>query len=204
MQNGMILDRTITRLSHSFASALLSQGSELPEIKAIVILDTEGNRVAARFYSKDDFSDKLSQTEFERKLFKKIRTTFPRADPEVHLLDGLTLVLKGCQDVCICVVGGGDENELILTTVVEALVEAVTTLIRQPIERRSLFHNLELLLLAMDEMVDGGVILELDAAAVISRVMLRGAVPDSISSYKEMTMGQLLDKTRDRMAKQFA
>lgn len=180
------------------------QGSELPDIKAIAILDTEGNRVAARFYSKDDFADKLAQTEFERKLFKKVRTAFPRADPEVHLVDGLTLVLKGCQDVCICVVGGGDENELVLTTVVDGLVEAVSTLIRQPIERRTLFHNLELLLLAMDEMIDGGVILELDPAAVVSRVMLRGAVPDSISSYKEMTMGQLLDKTRDRMAKQFA
>ena len=46
----------------------IMQGSELPDIKAIVILDTEGNRVAARFYSKDEFSDKLSQTEFGEKL----------------------------------------------------------------------------------------------------------------------------------------
>jgi hypothetical protein len=178
--------------------------SELPEIKAIVVMDTEGNRVAAKFYGKEDFPDKLSQTEFERKLFKKIRTSFPRTDPEIHLLDGLTLVLKGSQDVCFCVVGGSDENELILTSVVEALVEAVGTLIRAPIEKRSLFHNLELLLLSMDELVDGGVILEMDPTAIIGRVMLRGAVPDSISSYKEMTMGQVLDKARDRVAKQFA
>ena len=56
----------------------------------------------------------------------------------------------------------------------------------------------------MDELVDGGVLLEMDPSAIVARVMLRGAVPDSISSYREMTMGQVLDKARDRVAKQFA
>jgi hypothetical protein len=38
---------------------------------------------------------------------------------------------------------------------------------------------------------------------VEARVMLRGAVPDSISSYKEMTVTAVFDKARDRVAKQF-
>ena len=55
----------------------------------------------------------------------------------------------------------------------------------------------------MDELVDGGIIMEVDAHAIEDRVMLRGAVPDSISSYTEMTVGNLLDKARQGVAKQF-
>ena len=45
---------------------------------------------------------------------------------------------------------------------------------------------------------------ELDPHAIEARVMLRGAVPESSSSYNEMTLGQLADKARDKLAKQFA
>lgn len=179
------------------------QGSELPDIKAILVLDADGARVAAKFYSREEFPDKLAQADFERKLFKKTRNTTARVDAEVASLDGLTVVFKSGVDVTFAVVGGGDENELILVTLLESLVDAVTSLIKSQLDKRSLHNNLELLLLAIDEMVDGGVILEVDAHAVEARVMLRGAVPDSISSYKEMTVGAVLDKARDRVAKQF-
>ena len=87
-----------------------------------------------------------------------------------------------CYVAGTAVLGGGDENELILVTLLESLVDAVTALIKSQLDKRSLHNNLGLLLLTIDEMVDGGVILEVDAHAVEARVMLRGAVPDRIES----------------------
>ena len=183
---------------------LVPQGSELPDVKAILVLDAaDGSRVATKFYSREDFPDKAAQADFERKLFKKTRNSAARVDAEVLVLDGLTVVFKSAVDVTFAIVGGSDENELILVTLLESLVDAVASLMKAPLDKRSLHNNLELLLLAIDEMVDGGVILEMDAHAIEARVMLRGAVPDSISSYKEMTVGALVDKARDRVAKQF-
>lgn len=176
----------------------------MPEIKAIVILDSEGTRVATKYYSRDDFPDKLSHAEFERKVFKKTRGGTARLDAEVAILDGLTVVYKSGADVTFCVVGGSDENELILVSVLDGLVDTVGALIKAPaLDRRALLNNLELLLLTIDEMVDGGVIFEMDPALVEARVMLRGAVPDSLSSYKELTVSAVLDKARDKVAKQF-
>lgn len=179
-------------------------GSEMPEIKALIILDTDGSRVACKYCSRPDFPDFGAQTEFERKLYKKVRSGGSKADAEVVLIEGLTCVYKSGTDVNLFVVGSGDENELILVAVLESLAESLSILVRHGLDKRNLFGNLELVLLAMDELVDGGVILELDATAVANRVMLRGAVPESISSYKEMTVGALVEKVRDKAAKQFA
>ena len=174
------------------------QGSELPDIKAILVLDAEGARVAAKYYSREDFPDKLAQAEFERKVFKKTRNAAARVDAEVAILDGLTVVYKNGVDVTFFVAGGGDENELILVTLLDSLFDAVSSLVKGQLDKRALHNNLELLLLAIDEMVDGGVILEMDAHSVEARVMLRGAVPDSISSYKEMTVGAVMEKARSK------
>jgi hypothetical protein len=175
----------------------------MPSVKAIVILDADGARVACKYYSRDDFPDKLAQADFERKVYKKTRNSQARLDAEVAILDGLTVVFKSGVDVTFAVVGSADENELILVGLLDALVDTVASLIKSQVDKRALHNNLELLLITIDEMVDGGVILEVDPHLVESRVMLRGAVPDSISSYKELTVSALVDKARDKVAKQF-
>ena len=167
------------------------------------MLDAEGVRVAAKYYSREDFPDKLAQAEFERKIFKKTRNSQARVDAEVAILDGLTVVYKNGADVTFYIAGGGDENELILVTLLDSLYDALSTLVKGQVDKRALHNNLELLLLAIDEMVDGGVILEMDPQQIEGRVMLRGAVPDSISSYKEMTMGAVLDKARSKTRAMF-
>jgi hypothetical protein len=42
------------------------------------------------------------------------------------------------------------------------------------VDRRSLLDNLDLLMLTVDELVDGGTILETDSTAIVSRVLMYG------------------------------
>lgn len=176
----------------------------MPEVKAVLVLDNEGSRIAAKYFNKGDFPDKASQADIEKKLFRKARGAGSKVDAEVALVDGYTAVFKHSGDVTFFVLGGGDENELILVSVLEALFDAVASLLRGSVDKRAVLGNLELLLLAIDEAVDGGIILELDPREIDARVMLKGAVPDAISSYKEMTVGAVVDKLKDRASKQFA
>ena len=176
----------------------------MPEIKAMLVLDGEGARIAAKYYSRATFPDRASEMDLEKKLFRKARGSAGKADTEVALVDGCTAVYKwAAVDLLLLVVGGGDENELVLVAVLDALHESLGLLLRGTVDKRNVLHNLELLLLAMDETVDGGIILELDAREIDARVMLKGAVPESISSYKELTVGAVVDKLKDRASKQF-
>ena len=96
----------------------------------------------------------------------------------------------------------GQENELILTGVLDGLHEALNILLRgmvcsTPLQRRTrpsctleipltsfaswiqtdrqgLLNSLEYVILAIDEVVDQGMILELDPQAIASRVLMRG------------------------------
>lgn len=58
--------------------------------------------------------------------------------------------------------------------------------------KASILDKLVLLLLAIDEMIDGGVgggmIYEVDPEKIVSRVQLRGIVPEALSNYEEMTL----------------
>jgi coatomer subunit zeta len=70
----------------------LLQALETPTISAIIVQDTEGGRIASKFFSRADFPSTLSQTEFEKRLFKKIKGSAVRSDAEVLTLDGFTVV----------------------------------------------------------------------------------------------------------------
>ena len=68
-----------------------------------------------------------------------------------------------------------EESELILAAVLSAYVDAVSILLRGAVEKRTVLENLDLVLLALDEIVDGGVIMETDPATIAGHVSMRGA-----------------------------
>ena len=57
-------------------------GFELaPQIEAIIVLDTNGSRLCAKYYSQtNEFSNKDSQTRFEQAILGKANRSAPRTD----------------------------------------------------------------------------------------------------------------------------
>uniref|UniRef100_A0A8C4S6D2 Coatomer subunit zeta n=1 Tax=Erpetoichthys calabaricus TaxID=27687 RepID=A0A8C4S6D2_ERPCA len=60
-----------------------------------------------------------------------------------------------------------------LMSVLNCLFDSLSQMLRKNVEKRALLENMEGLFLAVDEIVDGGVILESDAQQVVHRVALR-------------------------------
>ena len=69
--------------------------------------------------------------------------------------------------------GSSHENELLLMSVLNCLYETVNQILRKNVEKRSLFEHLDIVMLAVDEICDGGILLESDPTAVVNRVALR-------------------------------
>uniref|UniRef100_A0A2K5P6M0 Coatomer subunit zeta n=1 Tax=Cercocebus atys TaxID=9531 RepID=A0A2K5P6M0_CERAT len=66
---------------------------------------------------------------------------------------------------------------------------------KKNVEKRALLENMEGLFLAVDEIVDGGVILESDPQQVVHRVALRGEdVP-----LTEQTVSQVLQSAKEQI-----
>jgi hypothetical protein len=101
------------------------------------------------------------------------------------------VLYKSESDVMMYVVGGVDENEIMLYNVVLCLRDSLHLLfkylplysppsspprnevnrrIRQSVDKRTIIENYDLVSLAIDEMVDDGIILETDPTIIVQRV----------------------------------
>ncbi|XP_043939885.1 coatomer subunit zeta-1 isoform X2 [Protopterus annectens] len=137
-------------------------------VKAVLILDNDGERLFAKYYD-DTYPTVKEQKAFEKNIFNKTH----RTDSEIALLEGLTVVYKSNIDLYFYVIGSSHENELMLMAVLNCLFDSLSQMLRKNVEKRALMDNMEGLFLAVDEIVDGGVILESDPQQVVHRVALR-------------------------------
>lgn len=76
-------------------------------------------------------------------------------------------------DLYFYVLGSQNENELLLLSVLNCVYDSISQILRKNVEKRALFENLDVVLLALDEICDGGTLLESDPNAVFNRVAIR-------------------------------
>lgn len=170
-------------------------------VNAILILSTDDrSRILTKYYSAphappgstnqpgaNPYPTVKEQKAFEKGLLEKTN----KQTSDVILYDGRVVVFKMEGDVMLYVVGGGDENEIMLFGVVLALRDALAILLksvypspfhihpvvlhlidcsRNSTDKRTLIENYDLLSLAVDEIIDDGIILETDPVIISSRV----------------------------------
>ncbi|XP_031557045.1 coatomer subunit zeta-1-like [Actinia tenebrosa] len=164
--------------------------ASLYTVKGIAILDNDGARVLAKYYD-DTYPTAKEQKEFEKNLFNKTH----RANAEIIMLEGMTCVYRSSVDLYFYVMGSSNENELILVSVLNAFFDAVSMMLRKNVEKRTLMENLDGVLLAVDEIVDGGVILEADSSAIVQQVAMKmDDVPIT-----EQTVAQVIQTAKDQL-----
>jgi len=174
--------------------------SVAPSIKAILILDSDGKRICAQYYT-DDFAERKKQATFESNLFQKTSKTNARMDAQVVIFERFVTVYKFISDAYFYVLSGHDENELITLSVLTCLEETVTNLLRNQVDKRTLIENLDLVLLSIDEIVDDGIILETESSLVTNRVAMKGADKDVPLS--EQSFSQALQTATQQIVKNF-
>ncbi|XP_038293918.1 coatomer subunit zeta-1 isoform X1 [Canis lupus familiaris] len=156
-------------------------------VKAILILDNDGDRLFAKYYD-DTYPSVKEQKAFEKNIFNKTH----RTDSEIALLEGLTVSSFPFSFTILC---SSVSQQLMLMAVLNCLFDSLSQMLRKNVEKRALLENMEGLFLAVDEIVDGGVILESDPQQVVHRVALRGEdVP-----LTEQTVSQVLQSAKEQI-----
>merc|ERR1711915_1160554 len=116
-------------------------------IKAIAILDNDGNRLLAKYYDSSKFPNIKEQRKFEKFLFRKT----VKAANEIIMLDGLTILYRSSVDIYCYVMGSSYENELILLSALDCLFSSLNGILRKEFEKKVLLDKMDLVLLALDE-----------------------------------------------------
>ncbi|KAK4386501.1 Coatomer subunit zeta-2 [Sesamum angolense] len=169
-----------------------------PSVKNILLLDSEGKRIAVKYYS-DDWPTNGAKEAFEKAVFTKTQKTNARTEAEIAMFESNIVVYKFVQDLHFYVTGGEDENELILATVLQGFFDAVDILLRVAVDKKEALENLDLILLCIDEIVDGGIVLETDANSIASKVASHSI--DSGAPFSEQTISQALATAREHLTR---
>jgi len=157
-------------------------------VKGMAILDSDGNRILAKYYDTAIFPSVKEEKKFEKQLFS-------RANAEITMINKLTCVYKSNVDLYFYVIGPSQENELILQSVLNCLYDSVSNILRKNVEKKTLLDNLDIVMLAFDEICDGGIPLEVDPQVVVTRVALR--VEES--PFNDQTVTQVLQSAREQL-----
>ncbi|KAK6911918.1 AP complex, mu/sigma subunit, partial [Dillenia turbinata] len=187
-----------------------------PSVKNILLLDSEGKRVAVKYYT-DDWPTNSAKLAFEKSVFTKTQKTNARTEAllamhdmeyllvqiawlaEITLFENNIIIYKFVQDLHLFVTGSEDENELILSTVLQGFFDAVALLLRNNVDKREALENLDLILLCLDEIVDGGMILETDASVIAGKVATN--ILDAGAPLSEQTISQALATAREHLTR---
>ncbi|KAF2722307.1 snare-like protein [Polychaeton citri CBS 116435] len=160
----------------------MAPNMSLFSINAILVLATDDStRILTKYYSPphppsnaqgnnypgaQPYQSQKDQKAFEKGLLEKTA----KQSSDVILYDNRVVVFKQESDVMLYVVGGSEENEIMLYNVILALRDSLNILLKNSTDKRTLIENYDLLTLAVDEIVDDGIILETDPMVIASRV----------------------------------
>ncbi|KAL7902215.1 clathrin adaptor complex [Trichoderma sp. SZMC 28014] len=158
----------------------MSPGMTLFAVQAVLILGTEdGSRIFTKYYSPPHaaptgsasipahpYTDLKAQKAFEKGLIDKTA----KQTGDIILYDNRIVLYKMESDVMLYVVGAADENEILLYNTVLALRDSLHLLFKQSVDKRTIVENYDLVSLAIDEIVDDGIILETDPTIIVQRV----------------------------------
>lgn len=169
-----------------------------PTVRNVLLLDSEGKRIAVKYFT-PDWQTVSAQANYEKAVFAKTSRTNARGEAEIIMFDDHLVVFKTLGDLTFYVTGSQEDNELILYTVLQAFYESVSFLLRQQVDKKTVLENLDLVLLAVDEIVDAGLILETDPQVVAARVSMRGA--DAEVPITEQTFSQALATAKEHLAR---
>ncbi|XP_027343423.1 coatomer subunit zeta-2-like [Abrus precatorius] len=176
----------------------MASHSSCRSIKNILLLDSEGKRVAVKYFS-DDWPTNSAKLAFEKFVFSKTIKSNARTEAEITLLENNIIIYKFVQDLHFFVTGDDDENEVVLASVLQGFFDAITLLLRNNVDKREALENLDLILLCLDEIIDGGMILETNGPLIAEKVTSHNV--DADSPLSEQTLTQAWATAREHLTR---
>ncbi|KAK5115708.1 hypothetical protein LTR62_000797 [Meristemomyces frigidus] len=160
----------------------MAPNMSLFSVNAILLLTTsDSSRILTRYYSPPHIPTNAQndnypganpyKTQKDQKAFEKgLMDKTAKQTSDVILYDNRVVVFKMESDVMMYVVGGAEENEIMLYNVILALRDSLNILLKNSVDKRTLIENYDLASLCVDEIIDDGIILETDPVIIASRV----------------------------------
>ncbi|GMM50114.1 coatomer subunit zeta [Starmerella bacillaris] len=140
-------------------------------VQAVLILDSAGERVLSKYYqtpraSALATSPVAEQRSFEQKLAAKTKGV----NDDVLIFDGHLVVYKQLADILVYIVAPLDENEVLIFQTLTTLRDVIDNALNHRVDKSNVLDRYDCVALAVDSVVDNGIILSNDSALTSERL----------------------------------
>ena len=92
---------------------------------------------------------------------------------DIMTVEHYIAIFRVYTDMSIYVLGNRDDNELVLSSVLEVIHECFDKLFKHSIERKSLISNMTAVILVIDEIIDSGIVMTTDYNTILRRINIK-------------------------------
>ena len=139
-------------------------------IKFILILDNSSKRLYSIYYT-DEYKTLESQLDFELRL-SKITTKYSVEKNEVDIFnyEKFNIICKIDKEIAIFIGQDEEDNEILLQNFFSMFETQLFNFIGENLSREKILNNYKEIVMLIDEMVIGGVILNIDEHSLYERI----------------------------------
>ncbi|CAD8064333.1 unnamed protein product [Paramecium primaurelia] len=131
------------------------------------------------------------QKQFEHNVWEKGKRVGARltkgSETEIFQYCQFNIVMKAFNEVHLFVLGDFEENEIILSQVINGIYESLNHITKDHINKKTLLENFDQVIIIIDEICDQGIIITIDPSVIIARATMRDT--EAISLEKQETSG---------------
>ena len=144
-------------------------------IKFFLILDNAGNRIYCIYYINKDDNPILNtldaQKNFEKRLCEKIlKSNVDRVDLDIINFEGYDILCKINREVNFIIGIKEDDNEILLEQIYNAFEIQLFEIVQDNLSRDKIFSNYDKIIVLIDELIYGGIPLNIDKNSLNDRI----------------------------------
>ena len=139
-------------------------------IKFILILDNFGKRIYCNYYT-NNYNTIESQIDFENRL-SKITSTYSvdKNDVDIFNFENYNIICKIDKEIAIFIGQDEEDNEVLLDQFFKMFETQLFNFVGDNLSREKILNNYNNIVLLIDEMVIGGVVLNIDEHSLYNRI----------------------------------
>ena len=139
-------------------------------IKFILILDNSGKRIYCNYYTKD-YDTMESQLDFEYRL-SKITATYSvdKTDIDIFNYETYNIICKIEKEIAIFIGQDENDNEILLEQFFKMFETQLFNFVGDNLSREKMLNHYNEIVLLIDEMITGGITLNIDEHSLYNRI----------------------------------
>ena len=154
-------------------------------IKFILILDNSGKSLYSIYYT-DKYKTIESKTDFEIRL-SKISTKYSveKNDLDIFNYENYNIICKIYKEIAIFIGQDEEDNEILLEQFFNSFESILYKFVGNDLSREKIFEHYKDIIILIDEMIVGGILLNIDEDNLIKRINNSGKIKISEEKEKE-------------------